>query len=183
MAKSKNKKLVKSLVLLCIGLLCIIVLFLVFYFFKANPAVDPRPEKQTSEFTENTAISIKSLYKNPDIFSSLEFKQRQIDPNIKLYNSSNLTLQNNPPNYFSSSVRNELLSYKNSDLIPLKCMPEQVYINRHNIPYSFLSTDGVYTKLDIIDPVILQLITRIQGEMPTGFTLSQFLACKTNDNR
>ena len=112
--------------------------------------------------TPNPAIS---LYEKDNIFAEIEFKERQIE---------------------SSTIPQKLIPelVEKADLQKIKCMPEQIYLGRGGYKYSILQNDSQLQKeIHLKDEKILEIISILQKRIPEEYTLSQFIACLTEDGR
>lgn len=150
-----------------------IVIFIIFF-------LTIKQQIRTNEISSSApspipTINIKELYAKEDVFQNLSFKNKQID----LFQKDSKGIF-----YLSVETRNELLKPKNVDLIAMKCMPEQIYIDRQGFRYSILQNDSPAQKEIILkDSNLMGIISKLQNKMPAGYALSQFIACMTEDKR
>lgn len=175
MAK-KKKKSSRRVLLVCI--VAMLALFAFILTFK-NPA--PKQEKAVNPISKYNS-SIVSLYQSDNIFGSISPKKRQMSSNVKslgfFQNDSDSVVE-----LFQKEVQNELSSFNDSQLMSMRCMPEQIYQNRYNMRFSFIEPQGNYKKVEIKDQEMLQLFSTLESSLNPEYTISQFIACKTPDNK
>lgn len=175
MAKRKQKRSLRNVV---IAIFCVLLgIFFLYLFMSQNQS----PKELESESPLSAyPKQIVSLYNGEGIFEKLPYKKRQISPsalNTGFHERYNTTA----PAKFSKLAQDEL-SGKNN-LIEMKCMPEQIYLNRDDIPYSFIEPSGNYKKVNLKDKEVLSVLSKLENSVGPKNTISQFIVCKTSDDR
>ena len=169
MPKLKPKK-VTMQSMLVIGVMLLLLCFgsLVVFFPFNHSSIN-------KELTQ-TRKTIQEIYSSNDIFAEIEYAKRQHD--------ASLTTLGDETYFVSEKAHNEIMRIPSDRLAPLKCMPEQIYINRAGYKHVVLSSDSPeYKPVEIHDSFILSTIDRLEHKLPEGYALTQFFLCKTEDNR
>lgn len=158
----------------------IIILFAAILFVFLNRAVlfPQKPSPETPVLSP-----VVKLYQSKDIFSQIELKKQQVDPNITkdIYKNNDFI---NPvkENYFPDNARAEM-NVPQDQLVPMKCLPEQIYLERKGKFAILPANTGNFESFTPIDTELLKLVDTLISQVKSGYTLAQFFACKTEDGR
>lgn len=123
------------------------------------------------------------LYQSSDIFSQIELKKQLIDPNLKvdIYQNNDF-IHSVKENYFPYNAR-LVMDIPQDQLVAMKCLPEQIYLERKG-KYAILPSGAtVFESFTPKDHELLKLVDILKSQAKTGYTLAQFIACKSEDGR
>lgn len=148
-----------------ISLLMVFIASLVLLAIVGSNALEHFKNSANSTQPTPTPNPTISLYKKDNIFAEIEFKDRQIETSS-----------------IPEKLKPELV--EKADLQRMKCMPEQIYLGRSGYEYSILQNDSQAQKeINLKDEKLLKIISTLQERIPEEYTLSQFIACLTEDER